>query len=222
MGTYWRFVVGNMNDLIEIIYNLSSYKDVIKNVNRIDKMIRESDIEFFKLFDKILKQNKEEPFLLMTLLVKKRKLYEFNYFKFYEKWLLDYVDSWGKCDAYCYRVLNPMIELYPELYNNILNWCKSDKVYVRRASLVCFIISKSDFSVDYDLDKLLYICDSLKYDNHIHIQKGLGWLLKYTYLTCPNEIEKYLRDNVSILSRTTFRYALEKMDLPLKKELMKL
>lgn len=223
MVMYWRFVVKSMsNQIEEAIYNLSKYKDIIKNVNRIDKMIRESNIDFFELFDDILKKNKEESFLLMTFLVKKRKLYEFNYFNFYEKWLFNYVDSWGKCDAYCYRVLNPMIELYPELYNNILNWSKSNKIYVRRASLVCFIISKADFSVDYDLNKLLYICDSLKYDKHIHIQKGLGWLLKYAYLTYPSEIENYLRNNVNVLSRTTFRYALEKMNLSLRNELMKL
>lgn len=210
------------NQIEETIYNLSNYKDIIKNVNRIDKMIMESNIDFFVLFDEILKKNKEESFLLMTFLVKKRNLYEIDYFEFYEKWLFNYVDSWGKCDAYCYRVLNPMIELYPELYSNILNWSKFDKIYVRRASLVCFIISKADFSVDYDLNKLLYICDSLKDDKHIHIQKGLGWLLKYAYLTYPNEIENYLRNNVNVLSRTIFRYALEKMDLSLRNELMKL
>lgn len=213
----------SMNEQIETeIYNLSNYKDVVKNVNRIDKMIKNSNVNFFDLFDQILKQNKEESFLLMTFLVKKRNLYEMEYFNYYEKWLFNYVDSWGKCDAYCYRVLNPMIEKFAELYNNIVNWCNSDKVYVRRASLVCFIISKSDFSVDYNLDKIFYICEKLKYDKHIHIQKGLGWLLKYTYLTYPEDIEKYLRDNVNILSRTTFRYALEKMDSSLRSELMKL
>lgn len=213
----------SMNNQIETeIYNLSNYRDVVKNVNRIDKIIKNLGIDFFDLFDKILKQDKEESFILMTLLVKKRSLYEMDYFHYYEKWLFNYVDSWGKCDAYCYRVLNPMIEKYNELYNNIVNWSKSDKVYVRRASLVCFIISKSNFSVDYNLDKIFYICNSLKYDKHIHIQKGLGWLLKYTYLTYPEEIKKYLKDNVNILSRTTFRYALEKMDSSLRNELMKL
>ena len=219
MVIFWRYVVITMNN--EIL-NLSNYKDVVKSVNRINKMLQTANIDFFNFFDKILKQNKEETFLLMTLLVKKRNLYEMTYFCYYEKWLFNYVDSWGKCDAYCYRVLNPMIEKYSELYNNIVNWSKLDKVYVKRASLVCFIISKQDFLVDYNLDKIINICDNLKFDKHIHIQKGLGWLLKYTYLTYPVEIEKYLRDNVDILSRTTFRYALEKMDLPLRNELIKL
>ena len=115
-----------------------------------------------------------------------------------------------------------MIQKYPCLYDNINQWSCSDKIYVRRASLVCFIISKQNFSVDYNLEKMFHICDILKYDKHVHIQKGLGWLLKYSYLTYPSEIEKYLRDNIDVLSRTTFRYALEKMPNELKIELMKL
>lgn len=58
-----------------------------------------------------------------------------------------------KCDAYCYRVLNPMIEKYAELYQNIIEWTKAEKIYVKRASLVCFIISKAEFYVDYDIQK---------------------------------------------------------------------
>ena len=62
----------------------------------------------------------------------------------------------------------------------------------------------------------------LKEDKHIHIQKAIGWVLKYSYLTYPKETVKYLNDNVTILSRTTFRYALEKMPKDLKDKMMKL
>ena len=125
------------NNVEKLILELSSYNDVIKNINKINKLILTSNIDLFSLFDGLLENKKDEIFTLMTLLIKKRSLYDIKYFVFYEKWLYKYVDSWGKCDAFCYRVLNPMIELYPELYSNILNWSKSDKVYIRRASLVC-------------------------------------------------------------------------------------
>lgn len=69
----------SMNKQIETeIYNLSNYKDVVKNVNRIDKMIKNSNVNFFDLFDQILKQNKEESFLLMTFLVKKKIYMKWN------------------------------------------------------------------------------------------------------------------------------------------------
>lgn len=92
----------------------------------------------------------------MTLIIKKRKLYDIEYFNFYENWLYRYVDTLGKCYAYCYRVINPMVQKYPELYTNIINWAKSELIYVRRASLVCFIISKNAFELTMILIKYLY------------------------------------------------------------------
>lgn len=209
-----------MNEIEHIIKNLNGYKDVISNVNKINKSLLENNVNIFELFDQLLEIEKEEIFILMTLIIKKRMLYDLTYFKYYEKWLYKYVDTWGKCDAYCYRVLNPMIENHSEIYNNVLKWAQSEKVYIKRASMVCFIISKTDFSVDYNIKKILNICDILKKEKHIHVQKGLGWLLKYSYLTYPNEVEKYLRDNVDVLSRTTFRYALEKMPKSLRDTMM--
>lgn len=211
-----------MNEIENIIKNLDGYKAVVSNINKINRKLLDNNIDIFALFDKLLNYNKEEIFILMTLIIKKRKLYELEHFNYYEKWLYNYVNTWGKCDAYCYRVLNPMIEKYSELYDNIVKWSTSNITYVKRASLVCFIISKSNFCVDYNVQKIFNICNILKKDRHIHVQKGLGWLLKYSFLTYPAEVEQYLIDNVNILSRTTFRYALEKMPKNLKDKLMKI
>ena len=211
-----------MIEIEGMIHNLNGHQDVITNVNKINKKLLDNNIDVFALFDKLLDSKKEETFILMTFIIKKRKLYDLKYSHYYEKWLYHYVDSWGKCDAYCYRVLNPMVESYSELYDHVIQWAHSNQTYVKRAALVCFIVSKSNFYVDYDLQKILNICNILKADEHIHIQKGLGWLLKYSYLAYPSEIEKYLRDNVNQLSRTTFRYALEKMPKELKDKLMAL
>src|SRR5699024_8329264 len=109
-----------MNEIEYIIKNLNGYKDVVSNVNRINKKLLENNINVINFFDRLLALEKEEIFILMTLIIKKRMLYDLTYFKYYEKWLYKYVDTWGKCDAYCYRVLNPMIEKYAELYQNII------------------------------------------------------------------------------------------------------
>ncbi len=211
-----------MNEVESIVINLNGYKNVTSSVNKINKLSLENNINVINFFDNLLSIEKEETFILMTLIIKKRKLYDIEYFNSYENWLYRYVNTWGKCDAYCYRVINPMIQKYPELYTNIINWAKSKLIYVRRASLVCFIISKNEFEVNYDIDKIFILCDMLKEDKHIHIQKALGWVLKYTYLTYPKETIEYLNANVTILSRTTFRYALEKMPKVLKDKMMKL
>ena len=48
------------------------------------------------------------------------------------------------------------------------------------------------------------------------------WLLKYAYLSYPEVVESYLRDNVHTIPRVVFRYALEKMPNHLKSTLIKI
>ena len=70
----------------------------------------------------------------------------------------------------------------------------------------------------------LFLTDCLKKRLKIYaVPEFIATLTEERESTWENvDIEKYLRDNVSILSRTTFRYALEKMDSSLRSELMKL
>lgn len=173
------------------------------------------------LFEHLAKIGTPSLFTLMTIWIKRLKFYEMDYFKHYENWLFNYTDTWNKCDVFCYRVLNPMIEKYPSLLKKSKVWVSSKKIYVKRASTVCMIHSSTDFSVNVAFRDVEEVCNSLIKEKHIHIQKGVGWLLKYTYVTYPEETINYLKDNVDVMSRTTFRYALEKMPIFLKQEMMK-
>jgi len=157
------------------------------------------------------------------LWVKRRKAYRKEYIEYFEDWLLHHTDTWGACDILCYRVLNPMIERFPILYDRkVLKWVKSEKTYARRAAAVCLLESTQTFKVNVPFEKVEKIVDLLISNEELHAQKGIGWLLKYTYLSYPEKTVKYLKKNVKKMSRTTFRYALEKMDRKLRDELMKL
>ena len=89
-----------MNEIEKIVTNLNGYKEITSNVNKINKLLLENSIDIIKFFDNLLSIEKEETFILMTLIIKKRKLYDIEYFNFYENWLYRYVDTWGKCDIY--------------------------------------------------------------------------------------------------------------------------
>lgn len=179
---------------------------------------------FVAACDELVSSGNWRAFWLVTLWIKRRQsAYELAYFDVYQKWLLENIHSWGACDVFCYRVLNPMIEKFPQLFDAALTWAHSEKVYVRRASAVCLIQStRASFRVNAEFNRVETICDLLKDDPHIHIQKAVGWLLKYAYLTFPGEVEGYLRANLSTLSRTTFRYALEKMPPATRVDFMRL
>lgn len=184
-----------------------------------------SDVdEFVKACDELMGTRQWRPFWLVTMWIKRKQdAFDLKFFPDYQRWLYEYIDSWGACDVFCYRILNPMVEKFPPLFENVLEWTQSEKVYVRRASAVCLIHPiRYSFCVNAEFEKVQTICDGLKSDGHIHVQKAVGWLLKYAYLSYPEQVDVYLRENISNLSRTTLRYALEKMEPSLKTELMAL
>ncbi len=187
------------------------------------EMPKDAD-SFIEACDALVSTGNWHIFWLVTLWIKRKPgAYELKYFDIYQKWLLERIQAWGQCDVFCYRVLNPMIEKYPQLFTVAREWAHSEKVYVRRASVVCLIqATQATFRVNVEFEKVVTLCDLLKTDPHIHIQKAVGWLLKYAYLTYPTEVEGYLRENRSVLSRTTFRYALEKMPPTTRAEFMAL
>lgn len=90
------------------------------------------------------------------------------------------------------------------------------------AAPVSLLESTRSFKVNYSYPKVINIVNKLKDDQEIHVQKGVGWLLKYAYLAYSEEVYNYLKDNVDNLSRVIFRYALEKAPETVKTELMSL
>jgi 3-methyladenine DNA glycosylase AlkD len=191
---------------------------------RLYKEMPGGDDPFIEECDRLVCTGNWSCFWLVTLWIKRRQnVYELKYFPTYRRWLLEHIHSWGACDVYCYRVLNPMVEKFPRLFEQALQWAHSDQVYVRRASAVCLIQStRYTFRVNVGFEKVHTICELLKSDPHLHIQKAVGWLLKYAYLTYPDQVQAYLRANLSSLSRTTFRYALEKTGPAVRSEFMRL
>jgi len=62
------------------------------------------------------------------------------------------------------------------------------------------------------------VVEKLKNDEEEHVQKGVGWLLKYAYLSYLDEMYGYVDD----LPRLIFRYALEKPPKDVREKLMSL
>lgn len=208
---------------IEVLSKVTASRDFQRIERRLYRTLPKEADEFIDLCDQLMRSSIPLSFWLVTLWVKKRgDLYHRRHFATYERWLLEHTDRWGRCDALCGRVLNPMMERFPELRSHLRSWAGSPRTYVRRAAPVSLIQSTQSFAVNVGFGDVEAICDLLKHDKELYVQKGVGWLLKYTYLAHPEETVAYLEANVSELSRTTFRYALIKMPQDLKRRLMAL
>ncbi|NDO52241.1 DNA alkylation repair protein [Lachnospiraceae bacterium MD335] len=179
------------------------------------------DVEFLKFSDELIKTRNYYTISLITNEIKKRKsLYDIKYMDIYKSWLYESTSSWEICDILCYRVLNPMIEKKILLFDEVLQWAKSDKTYVKRAAAVCLLHSSQTFSVIVPFEFVKSVTELLLDDTNIHVQKGVGWLLKYSYCTYPTQTFDFIKKFVDKMSSKTFFYALEKFSPKDRNELI--
>lgn len=218
-----------VNDTIKLLHTEVSQHEkmnasmVAKITSKMYQYMPVEDIDYINVCKQLMISDTRFSYSLGTSLIKKRPsvIHEKN-MKFFEEILLNHIHGWGQVDQFCYRVMNPMIELKDEYYEYILKWSKSNNKDVRRASLVSMIQSKGTLKVEYDFDKVLAIVEQLKNDEDIHVRKAVGWVLKCTYFKYPERLEAYLRNNHDTLDRLIFRYALEHIKNPLRNELLNL
>ncbi|MEA2056809.1 MAG: DNA alkylation repair protein, partial [Patescibacteria group bacterium] len=104
----------------------------------------------------------------------KTKLRQDDYNRFYN-WLINYVDTWFKCDDFCTHAFGYLIYKYPRLSNSLLDWTKHENRWVRRAAAVSLIFS---FRRGEQLELALKIAQELLIDQEDMVQKGYGWMLK--------------------------------------------
>jgi len=171
------------------------------------------DYIFIRICDELVRKKDYQIHRLVTGWIKKRKtLFDLKYMDIYQKWLFEIVDDWGACDILCYRVLNPMVEKYPCLYNEVYQWSISDKPYVKRAAAVCLLHSSQTFKVSVPFEVVTEVADNLIEDKNIYVQNGVGWLLKYSYMSYPKQTIEYLKKSSHKMNARIFNYALEKFN----------
>lgn len=209
--------VDDIMDQVISIYNedkssLDASK-ILKISKKCNQAIRKNNISIIAICDKLFELESFYYFSIATYLIKDNECYKNkeNFMKFI-CWAEMSINTWGKCDQYCYRVLNPTLEEFPELFEKVLLWQKSENVYLKRAIPVSLIHSSTSFSVHLPFSFVEEAVFLLCKEEHIHIQKGIGWLLKYAYLTYPEETMNLLITNYKILPCTVISYAMEKMD----------
>ncbi|WP_304593133.1 DNA alkylation repair protein [Photobacterium sp. GB-1] len=151
---------------------------------------------------------------------KMKKQYTPETFTTFQHWLFTYVTDWNDCDDFCTHAFGELLLKYKSLFPKILPWVNHDNFAVRRATAVILIypMNKKDYS---DLFPLT-VANLLQNDEHYLVQKGYGWMLKVLSKHEPETVIKYLTQHRSAMTRTAFRYALEKLDKTTQQKLMAL
>jgi len=187
--------------------------------------------DFFKMLDDKSKSNifsiceelwksgvLEESFIACNLSYYIHSEYESADFSVFEKWVDLYVSNWASCDTLCNHSVGSLVEMYPDNIAGLKRWAVSDNRWMKRASAVSLIIpaKKGMF-----LEDIFEIAQSLLTDKDDMVQKGYGWMLKAASQAHLQEVYEFVIRYRSIMPRTAYRYAIEKMPADLKAAAMK-
>lgn len=184
-----------MSNFVKFLdYSLSS-KEIYSQAHSFNKLLPKNNSKLINLCESLLKKS-PEYMKFISIWIKERKLFDLNYLEIYDRWLEEYIDNWALCDQYCYRILNPTIEKnFEQAKDYIVNWSKSDKIFVNRAAIVCMIYSGTDFEIHLPLHFVCQIINGIDYKKSKYINSAVGWILKYAYLEDSEYIMNYILSN---------------------------
>jgi 3-methyladenine DNA glycosylase AlkD len=168
----------------------------------------------FRLCGELWKTNYMEECLIACMWsYNARKQFSRDDFYLFEEWVNIYITNWATCDTLCNHTVGTMIEMYPELIENLKRWSRSENRWVKRASAVSLIIPARKGLFLKDIFEIASIMHSDKDDM---VQKGYGWMLKAASQAHQKEVFDYVLKNKATMPRTSLRYAIEKMPAELK------
>ncbi len=144
--------------------------------------------------------------------------YEPQDFRTLEYWVHNYLTNWADCDTLCNHTIGNFVMRHPQYVARLKEWARSPHRWTKRAAAVTLIIParKGLF-----LPEIFEIADTLLVDPDDLVQKGYGWMLKAASEAHQKQVFDYLMAKKTIMPRTAFRYALEKMPAELRAEAMK-
>lgn len=146
-----------------------------------------------------------------------RNQYEMNDFERFERWLDQYVDGWGSCDDFCTHAFGHFIYVFPEHIPNVKNWIPSEDRWFRRGAAVVMIYANRRGK---NIEPAFEIADQLLMDEADLVQKGYGWMLKEISKSEPIQVFDFVMERKAFMSRTSLRYAIEKLPPELRQQAM--
>jgi 3-methyladenine DNA glycosylase AlkD len=128
------------------------------------------------------------------------------------------VNNWDIVDLSCYKIVGMGI-VEDILEKDILyTLVKSKNMWERRISIVStYVLIKRGMYED-----TLKISKILLEDTSDLIQKAVGWMLREVGKKDIDVLREFLDENIAIMSRTTLRYSIERMDEKERKKYLNL
>ncbi|HVZ19916.1 MAG TPA: DNA alkylation repair protein [Vicinamibacterales bacterium] len=137
-----------------------------------------------------------------------------------KRWLAkNHSANWATTDEICGEIIGPLLTRHPALIPQLRAWAAHRSLWVRRASIVGLLKA---MRVGGTIDQVYATAKRLHGDPHDLIHKAVGWALREAGKVDAARLDRYLRANVGIIPRTTFRYAIERFSERKRRQLLAL
>jgi 3-methyladenine DNA glycosylase AlkD len=160
----------------------------------------------------------EEGSLVCHVCRRFRREFGSRRFVVFEEWIDKYVHNWAHCDGVASSLLAGCIGEEPALMRSLEPWTRSGNRWKRRAAPVALL---QEAKHGRATDQIFRIASMLAEDEDEMVRKGVGWLLKETYPSRPEDTVLFLLRQRERFSRLTLRYAAEKMSETHRKVLLR-
>lgn len=117
---------------------------------------------------------------------------------------LQYVNNWDLVDLSAPKIVGAYLEKRDR--SMLYKLAESDILWERRVS----VITTLAFVRNNDLKDAFALCEILLNDKEDLMRKAVGWVLRETGKKNEELLKAFLTDNISKLSRTSLRYAIER------------
>jgi 3-methyladenine DNA glycosylase AlkD len=125
--------------------------------------------------------------------------------------------EWATCDVFSSKVVTQIIKQNPDVADHILTWKDSPNLWQQRSACVSFVTVARFGNFN---NQIISICSTVIKNSMRFAQLGAGWVLRELYLADPTLTVSFIKENYNYFSREGLRYAIEKMEPDLQKELL--
>lgn len=169
-----------------------------------------SDLSFDDIFLLLSSEYNEYRFLGLCVLTNRYKksnnAVQDEIYSFYMKHI-DCVSNWNLVDTSAHLIVGAQVYSGKVSVEVLEVLCASDVLWHRRIGIVAtwYLIRKNKVDVTFHLAK------QLLNDKHDLMHKAVGWMLREAGKRDEQKLRFFLNQYVSLMPRTMFRYAIEKL-----------
>ncbi|MBU0758679.1 MAG: DNA alkylation repair protein [Nanoarchaeota archaeon] len=159
----------------------------------------------------------EDRSIGINILVKNLQHLNKKHIKDFEQIIDNHIYEWGTCDSFSGKIIGRMIKDDSSIVGLIVPWKSAKYMWRQRAACISFVnlAQHSNFN-----NEIIEITSIVIRNPERFAQLGVGWVLRNLSVADLDLVVNFIKKNYSYFSREGLRYAIEKMEPGLRKELM--